>query len=638
MRRFVLAGFAIALLALPWPVHAQSAAVDLILLVDTSASMIDDLDSLCGALRDTLASIRKSGLSAHARIVGITDKYQCVQDSARALIPNSGVSDDEDWGIAIAELAGGYAWRPSAVRLIVPLSDAGPASGNPVEDPGPDRDVTLRAIRAAVANKVILSPLIASPDPDTAAGDRARLEALAQEMASKTGGRVFVSNEPSDLPDALSQLIAAAVEAKAGLTAIAAAIPTPGKVSLDPGIVLTNIVLAGLAAVSLGLSAALFDESFGAVSRRSLPANRVTNTMGSAASRIGGVLRALATPARWRIGSVRVRRVAAIAVVTAFLALTALIAGFLDPNFQPNTLSGIVTVGTLLVALAVVNLATGLGEARAARSAQITPALQVRPGAVLLVAACVVISRGIGFLPGYLLGLPAGLALAAAEANLERDAAIGRASIFAALGVGLAAWLLAWPLEALSVRLSGGLTSGAVPVALSVAGGLQSALLAIFLVAIQFALFDLLPIGSTAGRLWFAQQKIVWVAVFGVVAFAALHTLFNPSQVGFDALRNAGLLPLGAIVATYSGVTLVAWLLTNESRIRSQRGLNRRSALIAGALSAIWLAGFACVGLTAVASAISATTALTVAGIAVMVGIGVWIVIRARAGRASPGA
>ena len=636
MRRSVLLAFAIASLLLPRPARAQFVDVDVIILVDTSASMIDDLDSLCDGLPNTLKSVRESGLSAQARVVGIKDKYTCAQDTARSLIAGSTVADDEDWGIAIAELADGYAWQPSALRLMIPLSDAGPASGNPVNDPGPDRDVTTRAIRAAVANKVILSPLLASPDPDTSADDRARFEALAQDMASKTGGRVFVSSGPSDLPQAIAQLIAAAIETKAGLTAVAAAIPAPGKVSLDPGILLTNAVLAALAAAVLGLTATLFDESFGGAMRRSPPSNRVTDAIGSAASRVGAALSAIATPSAWRFGNARVRRAATIVALTAFLALTALIASFLDPNFQPNTPAGIITFVTLLAALTLVNLAAAFAGGRVAQSRQVSPGLRVRPGAVLLVAACVVISRSIGFLPGYLIGLPAGLALLAVEAHRERDGAIGRASIFAAIGIGLAAWLLSWPIEALSASLSGSPSSGAASLALSVTGGIQSTLLTIFLIAIQFALFDLLPIGSTTGRSWSTQGRIVWGAVFGVVTFIALHTLFNPNRVGLDALRNASLLPLGAIVATYSGVTLVVWLLTNESRIRAQQGLNRRSALIAGALMAAWLGGFVCVGLTAVTSAINSTTVLTVAGIAVIVGVGAWIVIRARARRASP--
>ena len=610
MRRLALLGLALAVFALPWAALAQSVDVDLVVLVDTSASVRDDVDRLCTELPKVIQSIGGDGLAVRWRVFSIKDTYNCAKDTVQATIPGSAVADDEDWGIAIAELAAGYAWQPSASRLIIPLSDSGPASGNPVSDPGPDRDVTTLAIRAAIANKVILSPLLSGPAPDTSADDRARLEALAQDMASKTGGRVFLSPAPDNLVRGIQQLIVASVEAKAGLTAIAAAIPTPGKVSLDTGILLTNAILAALCAALLGLTATLARESFG--TRPSLPPNRVTDAVRSARSRIGTALNLATTPTAWRIGNLRIRRALTIVVLTAFLALTALIASFLDPNFQPNTPAGIATFVTLLAALTLADLAAAFGGNVAARSMRLASGLQVRPGAVLWIAAGVAISRSIGFLPGYVLGLPAGLALIAAESNRDQDAAVGRASMIAAIAAGAIAWLIAWPLESLSASLSGSAGSGAASLALTITGGIQSALLTIFLVAVQFALIELLPLGSTAGHAWFSRSRIVWGGVFGVAMFAALHTLFNPNRAGLDALRNPGLLPLGAFVAAYSGITLVAWLLTNEARIRQPGNLNRRSALIAGVLIVTWLAGIACVALAEAASTFNPTTIVIV--------------------------
>ena len=633
MRRFASLALAVVLLALPASLRAQSVDVDVIILIDTSGSLTDDLGQLCAALPGTLESIHESGLSVQARVVGMKDKYRCIETTVFAMAGGSGVADD-DWGVGIAELAGGSLWRASALRMIIPVSDAGPAGGNPVDDTGPDRDVTTRAIRAAVANKVILSPLLATPDPNASPGDRVRLEALAQDMAAKTGGRVFVSRGLSDVPQAVEQLILAAMETKAGLTAIAAAIPTPANVSLDPGILLTNAALAGLAVTVLGLTTSLFDEAFGA--RRTPPSNRVANAIVSAAGRMRTALSALATPTGWQIGNARVRRLATIVLLTAFLALTALVASFLDPGFQPGAAVGVGTFVTLLFALALVNLAAAFGGNQVARSRQVAPGLRVRPGAVLLVAACVVVSRSIGFLPGYLIGLPAGLALLVAEANRERDLAIGRAAVLAAIAIGLAAWLLSWPVEMLSARLSGSPGSGIASLGLSVTGGVQSALLTIFLIALEFALFDLLPIGSTTGRLWLAQKRLAWGVAFGVVAFAALHTLFNPNRAGLDALRNASLLPLGAIIAAYSGVTLIAWLLTNEARIRDPQNLNRRSALTAGVLIVAWLGGIACVALAEVASASNSGVVLLGAIVAVVVAAGAWLAIRARTRRGAP--
>jgi len=632
MRRIAFLALAVTLTIAVNLARAQSVDVDAVILADTSASMIDDLDAVCRALPDVLQSIRDTGLNVQARVVGVKDRYACAEDTVRTLLPDASVVTGEDWGQAVAVLSEGHAWQSGATRLLIPLSDAGPASGDPVDDPGPDRDAATRAIRAAVAHGVILSPLLTQPEPDVSPDDRARLEALAQDMASKTGGRVFLSAGPSDLPEAISQLITSAVETPTGLTAIAAAIPTPAKLSLDPGILATNAVLAALAAVLTGLTTALLSEAFGRQQERRLPSNRVTDAIGSLGRRVSRAFTLASTPTAWRFGSARVLRAATIVVLTAFFALTALIASFLDPNFQPNTAIGVGTFITLLIALVVVNLVAAFAGGSAARTRQVTPGLQVRPGAVLLVAAGVAISRGINFLPGYLIGLPAGLVLIGPEPNRDHDAAVGRASVFAAIGVGLAAWLLAWPVEALSAGLSGSPGSGAASLALTVTGGLQSTLLTIFLIAAQFALLELFPIRATLGRLWFSQRRLIWGVAFGVVTFGALQTLFNPNRSGLDALRNPGLLPLAAVIATYSGVTLVAWLLTNESRIRGQGKVNRRSALTAGVLIVAWLGGLACVALADVASTISPTTVLIVAVIAVALGAGAWLLLRRRAG------
>lgn len=636
MRRLIVLVLFVTWLALPLVARAQSSDIDAVVLVDTSASMIDDLDRLCADLPDAIEPLRADGLNVRVTVIGIRDRYRCADATVRSLLAGSTVASDEDWGVALADLASGYAWQPDAARLIVPVSDAGPAAGDPVEDPGPDRDVTTRAIRAAVANKVILSPVLARPDLGASPDDRTRLEALAREMAAKTGGSVFESGSPYALANAVARSILSATRTESALTPIAATIPTPGQVSLDAPVLLTNALLAGLSSVTLLLSATLYGEIFGKAQRPSLPDNRVTQAASSLVQRVQAAFTVAATPAAWGFASAGVRRVATAVVLAIFFALTALVASFLDPGFQPNAPGSVVTFITLFAAVVIVNLSAAYVGGGQARAYHVTPGVQVRPGALLLVAACVVVSRSIGFLPGYLVGLPAGLALMTAEDNRARDAAIGRASIFAALASGAAAWLLAWLVESLSTGLAGGSASGAASLMQTVVGGLQSMLLAMFLVALQFALFEMLPIGGLAGRLWFAQNRLTWGVCFGAIAFAALHTLFNPGRAGFDALRNASLLPLGAFVAAYSGIALAAWLLTNEARLRDPQHLSRRSALTAGALFVAWAGGLACVGLAEVMGGAQGTVVLIVLGAVVVIGAGTWVWNRLRGKKGAP--
>lgn len=644
MRRSLILVLACAMWLLPASIRAQAVDIDVVILADTSASMFDDVEALCGEVAQLQNTIRAGGLIERMRVLAITDSYNCATDSVRTLVDNSKVADDEDWGLALIELSGAYDWQPGAIRLMIVLSDAGPASGNPIDDPGPDREVIARAIRAAANNDIVLSMLIAQPNADVGALDRTRLETLARDMASATGGRVFVSSGPSDLSEAIVQLVRAAVETRAGLTAVAAAIPVPGKLSFDFSLLLTNAVLAALIVVLFGLTAALSDITFGARKVPSLPHNRVTDAARGVGARIAGFFDTLATPAAWTIGNVRVRRIATIVILFAFLALAGLIASFLDPEYEPRD---VVTFLTMFAALTLVNFVVLFSRALAARASRASGALRIRPGVLLLIMFSVLISRAGGFLPGYLIGLPAAYVLVAMraaapepnEATEERaivvrpehshGLALGRASIVGAIAIALIAWLIAWPIDALASGLSGSVDSGVASVALTVTGGVESALLTIFLVGMQYALFELLPIGTTAGRAWFARQRLIWGVVFGVVLFGALHTLLNPGLVGTNALRAPGLILLGAILAVYSGVTLVFWLLNNESRLRSAKGLDRRATLIATILIMAWIGTFACFALSSVVGSVSPTTVLIFAAVAVaLVGVRVFLMRR----------
>ncbi|MFQ5460953.1 MAG: VWA domain-containing protein, partial [Anaerolineae bacterium] len=87
---------------------------------------------------------------------------------------------------------------------IVPMSDEGPEDGDPVNDPGDDRDAITAAIAAARANNVIVSPVLGS-------GFSSGTENLARDLANGTGGRVFLSSDPSqDLADGVANLIGTA--------------------------------------------------------------------------------------------------------------------------------------------------------------------------------------------------------------------------------------------------------------------------------------------------------------------------------------------------------------------------------------------------------------------------------------------
>jgi hypothetical protein len=96
----------------------------------------------------------------------------------------------------------------------------------------------------------------------------------------------------------------------------------------------------------------------------------------------------------------------------------------------------------------VSTLSFALAQSGTARASGVTGAFQMRPGYLLVVAMCVLASRLIGYVPGFLFGLPAGFAVTGAlEGAKRRDGMLALVALIAPLAVGLLFWLLAVPTD-----------------------------------------------------------------------------------------------------------------------------------------------------------------------------------------------
>ncbi len=97
----------------------------------------------------------------------------------------------EDWGRAAAVVAGVKKWGAKNVRLVIPISDEGPWCGDPVTDPGVDRDSITQAIKVAKTHSVMVSPI-------TGTGSSSGVVKLAADLAKGTGGKALSSTKPQD--------------------------------------------------------------------------------------------------------------------------------------------------------------------------------------------------------------------------------------------------------------------------------------------------------------------------------------------------------------------------------------------------------------------------------------------------------
>ncbi|MFQ5459155.1 MAG: hypothetical protein ACE5EL_00010 [Anaerolineae bacterium] len=175
---------------------AAANTVDLVFVLDTSPAMSRWLGGACSTIKDTLAAFSQGGFDTRSRVLGVTQPAECADSSVRAVIPNSAADHPADWGVAVGELSLQYPWRPGATRIIVPVSNQGPEDGDPVEDPGADRDTVNAAIGAALRGRVAIAPMLVlaglGPQPEPPELP------LAYELAKATGGQVLAWHDAKE--------------------------------------------------------------------------------------------------------------------------------------------------------------------------------------------------------------------------------------------------------------------------------------------------------------------------------------------------------------------------------------------------------------------------------------------------------
>ncbi|MEZ4649761.1 MAG: T9SS type A sorting domain-containing protein [Candidatus Eisenbacteria bacterium] len=201
----------------------QCPPVEVVFVMDTSASMDGEASALCGSIEQVTAHLEASGIAATATYLGITTApggaYGCLEGTVLSLYgdevpgdpppgietlltcPGGDQGPNESWGQATSIVAGLHPWAPEgeSIRLVIPIGDEGPWCGDPAN--GNDQLSIDHAITVAVANGVIVSPITGSGSSET-------VIALARQLAEGTGGEQFSSSTPSlDLAQAVVDLV-----------------------------------------------------------------------------------------------------------------------------------------------------------------------------------------------------------------------------------------------------------------------------------------------------------------------------------------------------------------------------------------------------------------------------------------------
>jgi len=438
---------------------------------------------------------------------------------------------------------------------------------------------------ALLWNGGTLSLTLRSPYTATIA-QQSSTSPLVVPVRNEASGEWKISVLGQDAPSANTPFLLMIIPRRG--TQLLNAIPTPLQVSTDANVLAGNLGLAVAMTILLALGASLFADT---VAERKSQSNPVLAAMGNVAGKAGGAFGSLFTPTAWPAPPF-VRRLASAVELAIFLALTALVASLLDSQFASTSVRGVGIFVAMLISLAVSTLAFVSAQSATARTFGVTGVLQIRPAYLLVAAACVVASRLIGFVPGFLFGLPAGfVVLSALEGAKRRDGMLALVALIAPFVVGLIAWILAIPTDlALRGMAASQTNSGLFNGLMTAVGALQAGLLLVFFVALWQTFFELFPIAGLNGWTLFTRGRVVWFLAFLGAAFLTIHILINPNATILEAPKNRMLLLIVVTLAVYSAVAVGTWLLFNAGRLRGEGTTLKRGTLITLVLTIlVWL-------------------------------------------------
>lgn len=232
-----------------------------------------------------------------------------------------------------------------------------------------------------------------------------------------------------------------------------------------------------------------------------------------------------------------------------FLVLCAVLNGFLDPEFGLS--SGLLFL-MLLVGVALTNVGLWLPDSLMRRKTNGDRGrLRALPLGLVVAALCVLVSRLIGFVPGYMYAAVVALVftMPAGDDQEDRETPVTVFTLFAA---GLVAWFLL-----------GVVRSAEGPVFIE-------GVLAILTVAtFEVLAVGLLPLRGLLGHKMMRAGRARWLIMWGLSLFAFFHIVINPAN-GY--LTSSALVPLATTITlllVFSAVSVWLWWHFNRRRAKT---------------------------------------------------------------------
>lgn len=321
--------------------------------------------------------------------------------------------------------------------------------------------------------------------------------------------------------------------------------------SLD--VIGTNLLLAMILLLAIGLSSALFNAT--------LDENRaeIEGWFARASARATALSAPVVRQLRPRLPAIPSSgRAGAFGRFATVLVLTALIYGFLSPDFGLDGRSLIMFVAMLAGLGVVTYLAEGGSVLISNVRLHVPAGVRIYGAALAIAIGSVLLSRLIDFKPGVLYGFVASaVLLAPVTMGRRQQAEVVLIPIVFLLFASLSAWLLLLPIRAAGVTEDSWLL-----------GLLEAVAAIVFVAGLESAFFNLIPIDFMDGATIARWNRVVWAVIFGFTGFLFWHLLLNQNKSYLEAFAETKVIAAFAVVGAFSLATALTWTYFHLGRRR----------------------------------------------------------------------
>ncbi|MBI3941689.1 MAG: hypothetical protein HY326_01635, partial [Chloroflexi bacterium] len=329
-----------------------------------------------------------------------------------------------------------------------------------------------------------------------------------------------------------------------------ARVPTPNRVNTQGQVLATNLVLALLVTLVCGVCAEVLSHT-------------LTHEQSSLENLLWRFPPTAVLLATWHAGTDSIRasnlykRGSGVWLGAGIFLLYGLIFSFLDRDFTRFGPGSLYLFCAMTVSVALVSLAEDAARWWLARQWRVPASIEPRGTRLGLAVLAVVISRMLGMVPGILFGSYGRLHVPAAGKFSRRQAhwlALG--GVLVILGLGLGFWVVTILTDTTSAAML--FLQGITPLWATLMG-LQNLYLLIFIVALQTAFFQMVPVVTAAGGEIYRWNRLLWSVLFTCITFVLVHTQLNPGKVALDSFSQGEIQVLAIGLALLLITTLSIW-------------------------------------------------------------------------------